>query len=336
MSAGQQSIFSALPGQEVPVSEVQDRLATMWEGVPDIGSGEPKEFRASQMNLIIHLGRGTTAEDARGRFSGALRFAQRYPCRIVVLCPEETDRPDTLMTLKLFAECYVGKTQREKACCEALILAYPRESTGFLENQVSILLENDLPTYYWFHRFSTARNASRYLSFLKDCKRIVYDSGLETPEAAELEWPHPERIRDLVNARLLPARQSIGQFLSSFNPARICDGLESVEIRHDPGHGAEARVLLDWFRSRLESCIAVSGGNGEIPESFRLSPAGAGDDFPFQLRCDYADQRFLYWKADFEKNHGIIEAKLDRDELALPMSIRLLSLEFELAEAFFF
>ncbi len=335
MSANQQSIYAALPGVEVPVSRVQDELAHMWEGVQDPGQDEVAEFRASQMNVIIHFGRKTTVEEAVDRFSGTLRFAQRYPCRMIVLCPEETDREDTLMTLKMFAECYVGKSQREKSCCEALILAYPRESRSFLENQVSILLENDLPTYYWFHHFASARNVAKYLSFLRNCKRIVYESGLETPDVAEVPWPQPERVRDLVHARLLPARQSIGQFLSSFDPALLCEGPASIEMRHSQEMEAEARVLLGWFRARLEACADLSGV-ARLPDSIaRVRDAGRGD-FPVELRCDYGDGRYFYWKADLARNHGRIEANIDRGKLTLPMSVHLLSLEMELAEAFFF
>ncbi len=314
------------------MADVQSALAGMWEAPSGPGQ-EPAEFRASQMNLIIHLGRETTAADALDVFSGALRFARRYPCRIIVLCPEYERRSETLMTLKVFAECYVGKTRRDRSCCEALILSYPGGGNDFLENQVSILLENDLPTYYWFHRFASGRNAGQYLSFHKVCKRIVYDSGLETPEVASIEWPHPGRVRDLVDARLLPVRQSIGQFLSSFDPVRLGSDLLRLELRHAPRWKAEARVLATWFRERLKACAGREGIE-QVPAA-RLTPAEEGE-FPFVLRCDYSDGRYFCWQADFEANKGEIRARLDRGESVLPFSVRLLSLDRELAEAFFF
>ncbi len=334
MSADQRSIFAALPGLEVPVHRIQDELAHMWEGAPDYGKGEVAEYRASQMNVIIHFGRGTTADEALARFSGTLRFAQRYPCRVIALCPEDRGSEDSLMILKLFAECFVGKTQREKSCCEALILAYPRESKGFLENQVSILLENDLPTYYWFHHFASARNVSDYLSFLQSCKRIVYDSGIETPDATEVAWPQPERVRDLVVARLLPVRQSVGQFLSSFEPGELCKNLKSIQLRHSPELRAEARCLLDWFQVRINACAASVGR--PFPREGRTAEVDNRGGFPFQLRCDYEDGRYFYWQADFAAGNGRIDVDLGGRKLTLPMSVRLLSLEMELAEAFFF
>lgn len=332
MSTSSQNIFSVLPGLEIPLADVQSALARMWES-PAVPGQEPAEFRASQMNLIIHLGRDATADDALKAFEGALRFARRYPCRIILLCPEHKQRSDAVMTLKVFAECYVGKTRRDRSCCEALLLAYPGSGQDFLENQVSILLENDLPTYYWFHRFSEARNAGRYLSFLKVCKRIVYDSGLETPEVDEVEWPNPNRVRDLVDARLLPVRQSIGQFLSSFDPEGLARDLQTLELRHTAPRAAEARVLAAWFRERLIACAGENAGES-VPE-VRLASAAEGA-FPFALRCEYGDGRYFCWQADFEAGAGEIRARLDRGETVLPLSVRLLSLDRELAEAFFF
>ncbi len=335
MSAIQQNIFSALPGLEVPVADVQTALSRMWESPPGTGGQEPEEFRASQMNLILHLGRRASVQEAHDLFMGVLRFARRYPCRIILLCPEEKGRQDTLMTLKVFAECYIGKTRRDRSCCEALILAYPGGSKDFLENQVSILLENDLPTYYWFHRFSTARNAGRYHSFLKTCKRVVYDSGLETDDVSAIEWPHPGRVRDLVYARLLPVRQSIGQFLSTFEPASLCRDLESIEVRHVPEFSAEARVLGQWFRERLADCAARAEEQAPPPPPDTSAEPGASDH-PFELRADYSDGRRFHWKADLAAGGGVVEARLERSDMTLPFSVRLLSLEVELAEAFFF
>ena len=39
------------------------------------------------MNLVLHLGREVSPEQARERFEVAVRFAQRYPSRIIVLLP---------------------------------------------------------------------------------------------------------------------------------------------------------------------------------------------------------------------------------------------------------
>ncbi|MEM7792628.1 MAG: hypothetical protein AAF546_14580, partial [Verrucomicrobiota bacterium] len=130
-------LIDTLPGIELPVSEVTRRLATMWEVET---TSSLSEFRASQMNLVLHFGLDVSAEEARERFDTVIQFAQRYPSRIIILCPER-DRKDGSMTAKLFSQCYIGESHREMCCCEALLLGYTSEDFGYLSNQVSIWLE---------------------------------------------------------------------------------------------------------------------------------------------------------------------------------------------------
>ena len=82
----------------------------MWAG-GDASESSPSEFRASQMNVVLHLGKEVKASDARVRFDGLIRFAQRYPSRIIVLCPRDSGSDQ--MTAKLFSQCYIGSSHRE-------------------------------------------------------------------------------------------------------------------------------------------------------------------------------------------------------------------------------
>ena len=52
-------------------------------------------------------------------------------------------------------------------------------------------------------------------------------------------------------------RQTIGQFLSSYAPAALVDGLRAVVVGHKDELAAEARVTLAWLRRRLEACGAA-------------------------------------------------------------------------------
>ena len=137
-------LIDVLPGLHLPVSEVTDRLEHMWESD---ASGSPSAFRASQMNVVLHFGWEVTPEEAHERFDTLLAFAQRYPSRIIVLCPSRSIS-DGSMRAKLFSQCYIGDTHREMCCCEALLLAYQPENCGHLGNQVSVWLEPDLPSYH--------------------------------------------------------------------------------------------------------------------------------------------------------------------------------------------
>lgn len=326
------SIFTTLPGIEVPIADVSPVLADMWE---TSGDQPPSEFRATQMNLILHFGMGTEPEEAARNFITALRFSQRYPSRIIVLCPEDHSREETLLSSKVFSECYIGKSGRDRSCCEAVILAYPAAGKDFLENQVSILLETDLPTYYWQHRFQKAHRVTDYRFFLEISRRVVYDSRRESFDVKSIRWPRPGVVRDLTYASLLPVRQSVGQFLSGIDPKELVDGLTEVTISSSPGARAEASCLLSWVRGALLAC-ARSAGAGEIEAGFGQGECAGESGFGLEIRFDYRDGRFFRWIAHRDLNLAEIDADFGRGKIHLPTSLKLLSPEAALAEAFFF
>ena len=110
-------LIDELPGLDLPVGEVTDRLELMWESD---AADSPSAFRASQMNVVLHFGLVVTASQAQERFTTLLTFAQRYPSRIIVLCPSRSIK-DGSMRAKLFSQCYIGDSHREMCCCEALL-----------------------------------------------------------------------------------------------------------------------------------------------------------------------------------------------------------------------
>ena len=63
----------------MPISKISRHLRDMWKGDEDSQSAAPSEFRASQLNLIIHLGWETTPEEASRIFNTAIEFTQRHP-----------------------------------------------------------------------------------------------------------------------------------------------------------------------------------------------------------------------------------------------------------------
>ena len=97
-------LIDALPGIELPVSDVTQQLATMWDTGPQSGL---TEARASQMNVVLHLGTRVQPAQALKRFEELIEFSHRYPCRIIVLCPKQNEL-DGSMQAKLFSQCYIG------------------------------------------------------------------------------------------------------------------------------------------------------------------------------------------------------------------------------------
>lgn len=324
-------IFDALPGFEVPVGEIKPRLARMWES-PELASGQTDEdsARAMQMNYVLHFGFATQPADALGQFETIKEFSHRYPCRVVVLCPLPPDDAATEMRAKIYGECFLGKSKDDTRCVEFVVLCYPLATRRFLENQVSICLSTDLPTYYWAHRFSDSARLADYEFLLNHAKRVIFDTSIVSADAVSYPWPKPSAIRDLVAARLLPVRQSLGQFLSGFDPARLVQGLTAVKLYHRERYAPEARVLLGWFHTRLEAC----GLSKTCAEAVQPSAAKGIDDFAVEFT--YHDSRYFKWRADLAANHAEFAADMGQGRVALTTAMHLLAPAAALSEATFF
>jgi len=329
------SVFDTLPGLEVPVGGIAQSLARLWEGDPAAGSagrpGAPSEYRASQMNLVLHIGLPTIPDDGVAQFNAALRFTQRYPARILVLCPRAEGGADLTMRAKIYSECFIGESHREMSCIEAVMLSYPQEHREFLEDQVSIIVEADLPIYYWVHRMSQVNKIATYQWLLRNSKRFLLDTAVSTPEARTYAWPRPDGFRDLVHARLLPVRQSVGQFLSAFAPETIARGLKSVILLCQPAYAAEGRVLLEWTRARLEAC----GATDSAAPAYETRPAATGATLSLEMAFTYTDGRYFHWCADFTRGRAVFESDLGGCRQMLPMTAGLLTTEAALGEAIF-
>jgi hypothetical protein len=330
------SVFDSLPGLEVPVGGIAQSLARLWEGNPADGpagqQSAPSEFRASQMNLVLHIGLPTTPDDGMAQFNAALRFTQRYPARILVLCPRAAGGADLAMRAKIYSECFIGKSRREMSCIEAVLLSYPQEHREFLEDQVSIIVEADLPVYYWVHRMSQVPTIATYQWLLRNSNRFLFDTAVSTPEARSYAWPRPDGFRDLVHARLLPVRQSVGQFLSAFAPATIARGVKSVILSCQPEFTAEGRVLREWTRARLEAC----GAAGTAAPAYETRLTAAGATLSLEMEFTYPDGRYFHWCADFARGRAVFESNLGGGRQTLPMTTGLLTTEAALGEAIFY
>jgi hypothetical protein len=328
------AIFDALPGIEVPVGAISHSLAQMWtdsaaDGRPTL---EADDAKATHVNFVLHLGLNTTPDDAAAQFATVVRFSRRYPGRIVVLCPLHHDVPQPEIRAKIYAECFLGKSKSDKRCVEFVLLSYARTARQYLENQVSICLSADLPMYYWAHRFSASGRLADYRYLLSQAKRVLLDSAIAPADALTYPWPNPSATRDLVYCRLLPVRQSIGQFLSAYPPASLIDGLRSVTVSHEATRTAEARVLLAWLQRRLGDC-------GATVESlaFATAASAAAGGSRLSVEFDYGGTaQFFRWRGDLDTGHALFEADFGGGKTTLAAAVSLLSAESALSEAMFF
>jgi len=323
-AASSTSVFDALPGIEAPVGGIAAAFRKLWADSP------AEEMRAMQLNLVLHLGANTTPDDANEQFRATVRFSQRYPCRVVVLCPDFDEAAPALIKAKIYGECFTGKAKNDTRCCEFVLLYYTMAVRSFLENQVSVCLSTDLPMYYWAHRFSAAKRLADYSYLLTRSKRVMFDSAVVPPDAFTYPWPNIAAVRDLAYTRTLPLRQNLGQFLSRYAPALISDGLRGVTIKHRAEFSAEANCLLGWIKKGL-----VRSGGDLAGVTFTAGPGECAACL--ELAFTYAGGRkYFRWQANLEKDEARFEGDLGTGQTTLFVGAHLLAPEAALSEAMFF
>jgi hypothetical protein len=330
------TLLECLPGMALRLTDVPGTLSRMWQGDSAPGSREePSAFRASQMNLVLQFGLASPADEAQRVFDQAIEFAQVYPCRVLALCPVKDASDSVFVQAKLFSQCYIGPSTRQMCCCEALILGYPVNTAGFLENQVSIWLESDLPVYHWLHRVPARRIEELYQPYLKLCTRVVYDSCIEGLDYSKTPWPKSDTVMDLAYARLLPVRQSIGQFLSGYDPAALITGLTRVECRYGPGSEGEASNLLRWQEDCLDRCEKP----GEHPDEVTFAAKAFALPSPNEIEVEWqyeGGKKYFLWTHAKDGDAVRIKADFGKGPVDLPQHVKPMPRVRELAEALFF
>ncbi len=322
-------IFDALPGLETPVGSISRSLAAMWRDTEAKGKPAPQseDAKATQVNFVLHLGFATEPDDAVRQFEIAVNFSRRYPSRVVVLCPQAEDSGAAEICAKVYGECTLGKSKGDTRCCEFVLLSYSRPARQYLESQVSVCLSTDLPLYYYAHRFSASTKLADYHYLLTRSKRVLIDSATAPSDALTYPWPRPEAVRDLVFARLLPVRQSVGQFLSRYPMAAICEGLQTVEVAHGESLAAEGRVLSQWLRDRVGEC-----GRSEA----RYATVSLGSPTSLAITFRYEGQKTFRWQGDPVAATALFTADFGSGKTTLPATVSLLAPENALSEAMFF
>lgn len=325
------AVFNALPGVEVTPDAISRGLAQLWARESSEVVGAVEDVRATQLNLVLHLGFGTTPEDGCAQFDTALHFARRYPCRVVVLCPLRDDAGATGLRAKLYGECFLGRAKGDTRCVEFVALSYPRAARAFLENAVSVCLSVDLPLYYWAHRFTFSSKLADYQYLLRNSERFILDSALVPQDALTHPWPRPDAVRDLAMARLLPVRQSIGQFLAATAPATLVAGLDGFEVEAHGSLQAEGHALGRWAAERLMACGAAGAA-----AAYTVRAVDGGEERRLALEFQYGSGQHFRWQADLHSGLATFSARLGAGQVVLPTAVSLLPPDVALAEAMFF
>jgi hypothetical protein len=219
-------------------------------------------------------------------------------------------------------------------CCEILTLGYDENAPKYLEDQVSVWLESDLPTYYWTHKLPTKRINTIYKDFISFCKLKVYDSSVEGRQFRS-ELDDPDAFRNLSYARLLPIRQTIGQVLSGFEPALLVEHLDLASLKCSAKHYQDGGALSHWIYNCLRACADASGSELPFNEMLvdALTEEAAGD---FDLQFFYHDNKSLQFQSDIASGTASLIGNMGRGDFSYSLKSGLLSPENTLAEAIFF
>jgi hypothetical protein len=328
------TVFDALPGMEVPVGSISQSLGAMWADVAAHGAPAPTtdDTKATQVNFVLHLGFNARPPEAVTQFQTAVRFSRRYPSRVVVLCPLDDSSRARDMRAKVYGECTLGKSKSDKRCCEFVMLSYPYRTRQYLESLVSTCLSTDLPLYYWAHGFAASARLAEYHYLLTRSRRVLIDSATAPADALTYPWPRPEIVRDLAHARLLPVRQTIGQFLSRYPDAALATGLTKVTVASGAATVAEARVLLHWVRERMEQCSRGLAARA-TPVIYVCVPSARDE---LGLTFSYVKGKSFVWKGDLRHQSATFAADFGTGATALRTPLSLLAPEDALGEAMFF
>lgn len=329
-------LLKAFPGLEMSVRELTAQVGHMWEELASGDGAQMSDFRASQMNVLLHFGSETTHDEAKARFDQAVAFAQVYPCRIIVLLErDEGEGQAGDLRGKLFSQCYLGKNFRDLCCCEALMLSYPKGLDELVAVQCSLWLETDLPVYYWVHRMQPEAIKENFGSILNLARRVVYDRRIEGEASDSFETLSCRLVQDLTYARLLRIRQTLGQLISAFHPVELVDGLKCVQIEAVEGLQAEAQVLLQWVGRALERCFKIA----KLENTTRIECAPRPDPVEgcLVLRFTYGDEsKSLIWSYHDATKAGLFKAEFTSGSVSQPIHLEPVAEVQVLAEAFFF
>lgn len=318
-------VIDALPGFAVKVSAALQSLDKAWADEGD------EAARASQMNLVLMFGASVTPADAQARFDEAILFAQRYPCRLVVLAARPAAEADAAPEAKVNVVCFFDPARRGKRCCEALLLAHGRP-TKELASLVSTWLEGDLPTNLWVHGV-TDDEMSPWLPWTARCRRVVADRSLIGDGFFGLAFPVPTSVRDLSVARCLPVRQALGQYLAAIPPADLARGLRSVVVSHGEGMRGEAHGLLAWMRECLTHCAGLS--RSHLGATFALSTQVAAGDC-LGAEWTYADGAVFRWEHAERCTRASISFTRSHDAQVITQRVAFMGTADALSEAVFF
>jgi glucose-6-phosphate dehydrogenase assembly protein OpcA len=237
-------------GKEVPVSQIDHELRTLWEQ-------DDARTNASLMNLVVYTERkGGLLENSR--IIGDL--TRENACRAILV---EIVR-DEAASLRAWitAHCHLSHGQKS-VCCEQIAFRLTGRVTGRFRNTVFSHLNSDLPLVFWWQGELSEVFTERLASVIN---RIIFDSsGWPDAKASfariseATEGNTVAIVQDLAWTRCWQYRVGIaGLFDDSVAQAMLSE-ISKIRIRHAPQDRNTALQLLAWLAVQARWTITGPG-----------------------------------------------------------------------------
>jgi glucose-6-phosphate dehydrogenase assembly protein OpcA len=225
-------------GKEVPVSQIDHELRTLWEQ-------DDARTNASLMNLVVYSEKkGSLLENSRIISD----LTRDNACRAILV--EIARDEEASLRAWITAHCHLSHGQKS-VCCEQISFRLTGRVTGRFRNTVFSHLNSDLPLIFWWQGELSEVFTERLASVMD---RIIVDSS---------SWADPRKgfshileaaegnpalvVQDLAWTRCWQFRVGIAGLFDDTVAQTILGKINRIHIRHSPSDRNTALQTLAWL-----------------------------------------------------------------------------------------
>jgi len=258
------SVENFTGGIEVEIPKIDSELKKLW------ADGGGAMTRASLVNLAVYTEGVEAMEPNTALIS---RITEDHACRAILIVSDAGQTPGKVQAW-ISAHCHVSRAGAKQVCSEQITFLLPAEAHSLIPNIVFSHLDSDLPLYLWWQaEFPTDED----MQLLTWVDRLIVDSHQWDDCRQSLkDLPNridtlPERttFRDMNWTRTLALRQMLARVFDHPNSIAELPKIQSVELRHAPGHGSTAALVAGWLATQLgwqmKATTATMSNGNQIP-----------------------------------------------------------------------
>ena len=261
-------------GKEVPVSQIDHELRTLWEQ-------DDARTNASLMNLVVY------AERKNGLLENSSiigDLTRDNACRAILV--EINRDEEASLRAWITAHCHLSHGQKS-VCCEQIAFRLTGRVTGRFRNTVFSHLNSDLPLIFWWQGELSEVFTERLASVID---RLIVDSSswtdVKSGFARIFEASSGSAalvVQDLAWTRCWQYRVGIAGLFDDSVAQAMLGEIERIRITHSPHDRNTALQLLAWLAVQAGWKIAGPGAfetkegrriTAEIESSMSSAPLG--------------------------------------------------------------